>query len=257
MLGGDFTTFESPTCNNGQQKTLLAPFGTGGFAPNTISPSSFSRGCREYQRRASAQDAPAHHMLAARLPCSGAIYPTENDNQAPVRVRLSAQRQADVVCALPDHANQQLTGSLLAEPQSAQTEATPGFNDQSQSFALGDTYIVNSNMVNSLRASVNRIASLKPGANMFGAPDVGIHMFSYLPNYLQTVVTGEFTLGSTTKDAFACVRPAYRRTTLTFSIVHGAHLFAFGGYYTRANNNLLAQAFADGQFQFGGGVGLD
>src|SRR5207302_1913583 len=39
-------------------------------------------------------------------------------------------------------------------------------------------------------------------------------------------------------------------------IVHGSHTFAFGGYYTRASNNLLAQAFADGQFQFGTTSGL-
>jgi hypothetical protein len=143
-------------------------------------------------------------------------------------------------------------------------EATPGFDDRAQSLALGDTYILSANMVNSLRASVNRIASLKLGANMFGAPEVGIgcalrsapcsnsNYFSYLPNYLQMVVTGNFTLGGTTKYAFD-----YETSfgvNDDFSIVHGSHLFAFGGYYNRAITWLLAQAFADEFVRRGGTV---
>ncbi len=240
MLQGDFTAFESPTCNNGVQKTLLSPFGTGGYAANTINPALLS---------------PAALNIASRLPtpinaCGKTLFGNithENDNQAPVRIDYQLNDKQTLF------ARYLITNQQLSVPYSLSKnpldESTPGFNDQAQSFAIGDTYIFNSNVVNSLRASVNRIASLKLGADMFGAPDVGIHMFSYLPNYLQTVVTGEFTLGSTTKDAFA-YQTSFGAND-DFSIVHGSHLFAFGGYYTRANNNLLAQAFADGQFQFG------
>src|SRR6185369_17594035 len=42
MLQGDFTTFASAACQNGAAKTLAAPFGTGGKAPNTINPASLS-----------------------------------------------------------------------------------------------------------------------------------------------------------------------------------------------------------------------
>src|SRR5215471_3238596 len=38
MLAGDFTTFASPTCNNGRQITLAAPFGTNGQPVNKVSP---------------------------------------------------------------------------------------------------------------------------------------------------------------------------------------------------------------------------
>ncbi len=240
MLQGDFTTFASAACQNGTPKTLAAPFGTNGNAPNTISAASLS---------------PAAVNIAKRLPtpvngCGLTLFGAithENDHQAPVRIDYQINEK-QTLFARYMITQQQLTVpfSLSKNPLD---EAVPGFDDRSQSLALGHTYVLSANMVNSLRASVNRIAALKPGADMFGAPDVGINMFSYLPNYLQMVVTGNFTLGSTTKYAFD-YQTSFGAND-DFSIVHGSHLFAFGGYYTRAANWLVAQAFSDGQFQFG------
>ena len=240
MLQGDFTTFASAACQNGTAKTLAAPFGTNGKAPNTISPTALS---------------PAAVNIAKRLPtpvngCGLTLFGAithENDHQAPVRIDYQINEK-QTLFARYMITQQQLTVpfSLSKNPLD---EAIPGFDDRAQSLALGHTYVLSATMVNSLRASVNRIAALKPGADMFGAPDVGINMYSYLPNYLQMVVTGNFTLGSTTKYAFD-YQTSFGAND-DFSIVHGSHLFAFGGYYTRAANWLLAQAFSDGQFQFG------
>jgi hypothetical protein len=51
MFAGDFTAFASPACQNGRDITLRAPFGTGGFARNTIDPallqSNGSQDCRQ------------------------------------------------------------------------------------------------------------------------------------------------------------------------------------------------------------------
>lgn len=242
MLQGNFSTFESAACNNGVAKTLKAPFTNNTIAATALSPAAVDIAGRILSNLASAPNACGQTLF-------GAIT-HENDSQSPLRIDYQLSDKQTLF------ARYLITNQQLAVPYSLShdplDEATPGFNDQAQSFALGHTYIFNSTMVNSLRVSVNRIASLKLGADMFGAPDVGIHMFSYIPNYLQTVVTGDFTLGSTTKDAFA-YQTSFGAND-DFSIVHGAHLFAFGGYYTRALNNLLAQAFADGQFQFNGSV---
>ena len=246
MLKGDFTTFESAACNNGTAKTLVNPPGytKTGFVGNKIDPTELS---------------PAALNIAARLPkpvnaCGLTLFGAithENDHQAPVRVDYQFSDKQTLF------ARYLITQQTLAVPFSLSNnpldEATPGFDDRAQSFALGDTYILNANMVNSLRLSLNRVASLKPGANMFGANDVGINMFTYLPNYLQMVVTGNFTLGGTTKDAFD-YETSYGAND-DFSIVHGSHLFAFGGYFNRSATWLLAQAFADGQFQFGSTTG--
>jgi hypothetical protein len=257
MTGGDFTTFASAACNNGTAKTLNAPFVNQGkdASGNTI-----------WKAPVGALS-PAAINIAKRLPtpvngCGLTLFGNithENDHQAPVRIDYQVNEKQTLF------ARYMITKQQLLVPYSLSKnpldEATPGFDDQAQSLALGQTYVFNASMVNSLRASVNRVASLKLGANMFGAPEVGIgcagaaapctnsNYFSYLPNYLQMVVTGNFTLGGTTKYAFD-YETSYGVND-DFSIVHGSHLFAFGGYYSRAITWLLAQAFADGQFQFG------
>jgi hypothetical protein len=257
MLSGDFTTFASAACNNGTAKNLNAPFVNQGkdASGNTI------------WKAPGGALSPAAINIAKRLPtpvngCGLTLFGNithENDHQAPVRIDYQVNEKQTLF------ARYMITKQQLLVPYSLSKnpldEATPGFDDQAQSLALGQTYVFNASMVNSLRASVNRVASLKLGANMFGAPDVGIgcagvaapctnsNYFSYLPNYLQMVVTGNFTLGGTTKYAFD-YETSYGVND-DFSIVHGSHLFAFGGYYSRAITWLLAQAFADGQFQFG------
>ena len=239
MLQGDFTTFVSAPCQNGVARTLAAPFGTNG-RPNTISPTLLSPAAVNISKRL------PNPVNGCGLTLFGAIT-HENDHQAPLRIdyQLSDKQML--------FARYMITQQELAVPYSLSKnpldEATPGFDDRAQSLALGETFVINAAMANSVRASVNRIASRKPGADMFGATDVGINMHSYLPNYLQMVVTGNFVLGGTTKYAFD-YQTSFGAND-DFSIVHGSHLFAFGGYYTRAANWLVAQAFSDGQFQFG------
>ncbi len=232
MLQGNFTTFASAACQNGQPLTLRGP-----FVNNQVSSSLLS---------------PAAVNIAKRLPqplngCGRVltgIVNHENDNQGLTRVdyQLSAKQTL--------FARYMLTRQEFAVPYSLTldplTEGTPGFDDQAQSGTIGDTYVLNPSMVNSVRLSVNRIAALKPGANMFGASDVGVNAFSYDPHYFSLNVIGQFTLGSTTKNAFS-----YQTNfgvNDDFSITHGSHLFAFGGYYMRSIDWLLAQAFADGAY---------
>ena len=149
-----------------------------------------------------------------------------------------------------------LTKQQLAIPLSVSgnplTEATPGFDDQAQDVTLGETWTINATQVNSARLFVNRIRSLKQNSPMFGEGDVGIDSFTYQPNYLYVIVTGGFTLGSTTKNAFSYVTDY--GVNDDYSIVHGSHLFGFGGYYMYANNNLLANAYAGANYNFSGGL---
>jgi len=247
MLNGDFRAFVQQ-CNN--NVSLKAP-----FSGNQISLTAFSRAAVE---------------IAKRLPkpvdaCGTAFFGSithENDHQAPVRVDYQLnEKQTFFARYIITQQNLVVPFELSKNPLD---EGVPGFDDRAQSFALGHTYVINPNVVNSFRASVNRIASLKPGAAMFGANDVGIgcpgaalpcansNYFSYLSNYLQMIVGGFFTIGSTTKDAFAYQTDFGFNDDL--SMVRGSHTYAFGGYYSRATNWLLAQAFSEGQFQFNGGA---
>ena len=235
MLQGNFTAVESAACQ-GTAKVLKAP-----FVNNQISPSLFS---------------PAAVKIAERLPQTSnpcGILPwslpnNENDNQVPVRVDYQLNDKHTLF------ARYLLTKQQLAVPYAVSnnplTEATPGFDDQAQDVTLGETFIINPNQVNSARIFVNRIRSLKLGANMFGEPDVGINSYTYDPHYLYVVVTGAFTLGSTTKNAFSYVTDFGANDD--YSIVHGSHLFGFGGYFMDSINWLVAQAYAGANYNFSG-----
>jgi hypothetical protein len=238
MLRGNFTTFTSAACQNGHPINLGGP-----FANNQISPSLLS---------------PAALNIAKRLPAAldgcgrvqTGIINHENDNQGVARVDYQLSDKHTLF------ARYMLTRQQLEVPYALDhdplTEGAPGFNDQAQSGTIGDTYVISPSTVNSVRLSVNRIAALKPGADMFGASAVGINAFSYDPNYLSLTVVGQFTLGSTTKNAFAYETNFGANDD--FHMIHGSHLFAFGGYYMRSIDWLLAQAFADGAYTISGSV---
>src|SRR5437899_12910603 len=54
MIAGDWTTYASAACQSTGAMTLRAPFGTGGFAPNTIDPALLSKPAGELVQRTNA-----------------------------------------------------------------------------------------------------------------------------------------------------------------------------------------------------------
>jgi len=247
MLSGDFTTFASAACQNGRPVTLRAP-----FVNNTISPSQMS---------------PAALRIASKLPPALDACGTfktgnivhENDHQLPVRVdfQLSDKQSlfgrymlTKVITAIPYELN----------PANVLTASAAGTDDQAHSLTIGDTYLISATMVNSLRIGANRVRALKPGPSIFGATDVGINAYTYQPHYLTLPVTGAFSLtgqGSFSQNSFAYT------TTLAanddVSVVHGAHQFAFGGYFMRSIEWSLAQAWSAGSYTMNGattGLGM-
>ena len=239
MLQGNFTTYASAACQ-GKNITL-----TGGFVNNTIDPTLLS---------------PAAVKIADLLPtpvngCGTAYYASPvNLNQFQVPVRLDYQ--------LSDKqslfARYQITNIQQEVPYDLShnllDEAAEGLDGQDESFTLGHTYVIGPNMVNSLRASVTRIAVTEPNPNVPGDNAVGINMFTYVPNFLYITTAGGFTLGSTGLGV------RYYLTTFglndDFSLVHGAHQFKFGGAVRRDITWLRVNPFGEGDFSFSTSTGL-
>src|SRR5262249_8228703 len=73
-----------------------------------------------------------------------------------------------------------------------------GQDDLATSAALGHTYLLSVNTVNSFRVSMNRIAGNHPGASFFGPDDVGVNAYSYLPHYMNIAITGGPSIGAGT-----------------------------------------------------------
>src|SRR5262249_25329941 len=60
---------------------------------------------------------------------------------------------------------------------------TGGRDNLAQSITFGDTYLIGPGTVNAFRATFNRTAIHRTNADTFGAPDVGINSYTYMPKY--------------------------------------------------------------------------
>ena len=245
MLAGDFRAFAAPACQNGKDVTLGAPFGTGGFARNTINPALLS---------------PAAVKIAGKLPAainSCGLVPTgvplsENDHEVAARVdyQLSAKQSV--------FGRYVLVKQFVALPFSIShdplTGSSTGGDDTFNSMTIGDTYLLSPNTVNSLRLSFNRLGDIKIGAQYFGPADVGIPMYTYLPHHMAISVNGGFTAGNTSNTTFE--HNTAFGVNEDLNMVRGAHQFAFGGFFTRTIEWKVGNAFSTGNFTFGNTSGL-
>ena len=262
MLQGDFTAFASAACQ-GSQKTLGAPFGTGGSATNTINPALFN---------------PASVKIAAYLPrttdpCGrvlGGNPVSEYDWQLPIRADYQlSEKQSIFVRYLATKQNvvipYDLTNKNVLSTANVGVGTNVvngnGANDLAQSLTIGDTYLINATTVNSIRISGNRVTENRPGAKFFGPTNVGINAYDYLPQYFVMSVTGGPVIGCAT-CADLDMHSTYWTANDDLNLVKGAHQFAFGFSHTESLLNNHFNVRSPGNYNFtglaasSGGTGL-
>src|SRR5262249_30258623 len=136
--------------------------------------------------------------------------------------------------------------------------AAAGLDDQGQCLTIGDTYVISPSVISSFRAALDRTGIARLGPQFFGANDVGINLFTYLPKFTSITITGGFAIGNNlATDA------TYRTTTLQFGedvgVIRGAHQLAFGANVAHYNSNTYARVLAMGVMNFNGqatGLGI-
>jgi hypothetical protein len=132
---------------------------------------------------------------------------------------------------------------------------TLGFRNTSQAYALGDTYLISANTVNSFRLAVNRSSVVRLGPEFLSAPELGISAFAYNEKQIHVSITGGPTLGV----IFGPNISTTYQTSDDLSLIRGTHQFALGQSISYWRNNLNSDAFAPGNYTFNGqetGMGL-
>ena len=131
-------------------------------------------------------------------------------------------------------------------PGNILSTALGGLDDADQSWSVGDTYLVSPTVVNSLRASVNRIGIHRFSANYVDACDLGAALVycGYTPHQSGFTVTGNFAVGpGTGGEANAHSTPIQLNDDVSW--VKGNHQINFGGggiqSQMRFNGNVYAQ----------------
>jgi hypothetical protein len=222
MLAGDLTTFTSPACNGGRQMTLREP-----FVNNRIDPALYSKAAVNFSKL----------LPSPSDPCGRIIYSSTSTVNNPMvigRIDLQKSDKHSIFGRYlmeKDHSPPpyDLNHNLLSTGNGI-LGGTGGTGDDgmSQAFTFGDTYLLNSGVVNSFRFSANRFHGGKTVPNYTnchcGAADIGIQGYTATPHDPRIQVTGAF-------GASAQGGPTHVATFAVsddISIVHKNHQIALG-----------------------------
>jgi hypothetical protein len=243
MLAGDFTTFASTPC---QTSNILL---RGPFVNNRVTASQLSPGALKI----------AAFFPQTSDPCGKIIWGAR-----------TIEDQHQFVGKVDYHLNakQSVFGRYLATkinttaPYSIQknilTTNVYGQDDLATSAAVGHTYLISPNTVNSFRVSMNRIAGNHPGASFFGPSDVGVNAYSYLTHYMNVAITGGPNIGAgTSADLYIFITMLQANNDL--SIVRGSHQIGIGAHIAHSLVDGLANVRSVGNYSFNGqttGLGL-
>jgi len=239
MLSGDFTTFASPACNGGRSLALGAPFVNNRIDPGLISPAALN--------------------VSRRLPkpideCGKVFWGApvhENESQIPVRVDFLANQKHSFIIRYMLTTDDRTIPYEAADNNVLVTNL-PGSDDRAHNFTFGHTWVLNSTMVNSFRVLGNDIYANKPGPQFFGAPDVGINAYTYVPGYIRLIVNNGFSIGSGSFNSNTYTKVQNAGASNDFTVVKGSHQLGFGGHYLWTKSDSVANAWSVGGYTFTG-----
>jgi hypothetical protein len=232
MLAGDWTAFNQcygPTWRDAD------------FADGFVDPARYS---------------PAALRLAARLPTTqnqcGEIRwgdPIErHDKQIVTRIDLQHTNNHSIFGRYMGTLHDQ-TVPFTQNAENLLSTTSSGFNDRHHSIVAGNTLVIGSSIVNSMRVSYNRLTVGKIGARWFSPEDVGIAQWTSVPGHFVLTVPGGFTLGSG-PTAQREMRQNQYQVSNDFSLTTGAHQFSLGGTWGRADVVSLAHTRGVGGITF-------
>jgi hypothetical protein len=233
MLNGDFSAYSTDSACLKQLK--------GPFVNNKISPGLLNSSALQL----------ANYLPRATDPCGKIIYgipQPQNEDQYIGRIDWNANAKQTIFgryflthFTQPGFFNNNL---LLTQ--------NPSLNDQAQSFTLGHTYTISSNLVNSLRINGTRnFITRGTASNLINPTNVGIQVSSPIKNYLYMNVTGAFTAACGTCESTDITTNSINLVEDMF-LTKGKNHWSFGANYI--HNYLVYDGTnnANGQFTFNG-----
>ena len=240
MLKGDFSVATSPAC--GRNITLPASLG---FTNNTIDPSKFD---------------PVSLNLASKLP-------TTNDPCGLITFGDPANTSSKQYVGKTDYqlnSAHSIMGRILLTgqnqpspyslaPNNLLTTFDRGQDNFAQSYAVGDTWLVNTKTVIATRLVANYTNVQRIGAHFFTFSDIGVKNFhSNQDKYLQlSVGSPGFSLGGGTAND-STYRTFSGGLNSDASLTRGSHQISVGASIMYVDSNSNANVLSSGSFGFTG-----
>jgi hypothetical protein len=257
MLAGDFSTFAGPLC----QVKLVTLAASQGFINNQISPSVFS---------------PVALKVAARLPqtsdpCGKVNFGLKSNQSEHMEIGRLDWQQSDKHSMFGRFFVTNLNIPTTFDPSNALTLSRNGQADRVYSLAIGSTYLISANVVNSFRIGANRQEIPKVTDRFATWPELGVNA-PYNPDAEPrfTIAGGNvgaggagvgsggggggFSIGggnAIINGDFGGPNPNVSDDT---SWVRGSHQFGFGASYIHTGLNYKSGINATGVFTFNGAI---
>jgi Carboxypeptidase regulatory-like domain len=233
VLAGDWTTFASPACNAGAQKTLKG--GTinnltnanAVFTGNRIDPSFYIPQSLYIANKVLDTLGPAG---ITPNQCGVVTYNTpadENDYQGTAKVDYQLSDKQSLFFRVLE-TEEDIPNSLSLTPVLLAANSN-GYNELASSIAMGDTYLISPNMVNAFRMGVNRTAVTSVGNQFFSYCAAGVNIWCGAnPDVAGPLsITGGFSFGEGQPDGDHWMSTDYALND-DISWVRGAHQLSFG-----------------------------
>ena len=245
-LNGDFSTLASPLCQaSGRPLTILDP-NNGQPFPNNFIPTSRLNGA--------ALKLANSYLPATSDPCGKITYgiPTTGDEDQIIGRIDWLQNEKHSLFGryfLDDFSN-----PAVYNGQNLLTTTQPGNLERAQSVTLGDTYTLGPGTLNSFHLTFSRRRDDRgPAPNQINPTDLGINIYSRVPNFLLATVSNAFSVGCGTCAPGHFDVNSYQASD-DVDIIRGRHQIAFGFNIVRTQNNLISGFNENGTFTFNGSI---
>ncbi len=240
MLAGDFTAITSPACNGGRQINLAA---SQGFVNNGIAPSQFNAAALKVTAR----------LPLSSDPCGKVTYPLKaNQSEHMAVTRLDWQKSAKNSMFARFFVTN-LHVDTTYDGKNALTLNSNTQEDRVYALSLGQTYLIGSNVVSSLRLGLNRSEVPKIVDNFATWPELGVNApFNPAPSPRIAVAGNGFGIGSGNSIINSDMGGPNPHISEDISWIKGNHQIGFGGTYYHTLLNYKSGINATGLLTFDG-----
>ncbi len=240
-LSGDFSSVASAACNGGRQLTLAPSLG---FVNNQIAPASLS-------------------SVAVNIVKT---LPTTNDPCGKVGYNLVANQDEDLFAGKIDwqaSTKNSIFGRIYAaklnqsstyDGKNPLSISNYGFNDLDYGIVVGDTFVINPNLVSSFRVGASRTNIVKIPDNYQSWSSFGANVSPLAGNIIAVAAPGEFAIGGGAASPGQSHNGPLWSVYEDMSWVKGSHTIGFGGSIYHQQLNYWSGVNAVGTANFDGSI---
>jgi len=253
MLAGDFTDFASAACQSKGAVTLRGPFGTNGFAKNMVDPKLYSA-----QALALVTDS---RFPRSTDPCGLTTFGGVSNPSEYLTVGRVDMQKSDKHSMLVRYMGARKDQPWDYDGKNILSSSQGQVNQRTHTLVFGDTYLLGSNIVNSVHLTAIRTLNPRINPQVIDLNDLGVkNVWVPFKGHMNLGV-GAGLGGGINPNGFTVsgvnVQPGYYNSVEgqaaeDLSWIRGSHQIGFGTYFSHSNFTANSNVAANPTFSFSG-----